>query len=370
MTPWFSAAAVLPQLHVSAAAAPWLAIAVQLGFVLGAFLCATLNLCDYLPPRVLMGTAAIGAALSNLALLASSDAWSAIGLRFLTGLFLAHFYPAALKLTATWYRRGRGVAFGCVIGALTLGSAAPHLLNALGGVDWHRVIVGTTVAAAVGGLGTAALLREGPYPFPRSWLVFSQLREVLLDRSVVLASLGYLGHMWELYAMWTWLLYFARGVFAESGSLASLATFAIVAAGAPACVLAGALADRFGRARTTIVLLLTSGACSALVGLTYRGPDWAFLCVGFVWGAAVIADSGQYSALVSEVADRRYVGTALAAQLGLGFALTSVTIWLVPAAAAWLGSWQWVFLVLLPGPAVGVAAMTGYMITRDARRSE
>lgn len=375
MTTWFSAAAVLPQLRqlwqLSDAAAGWLTIGVQLGFVAGALAAAVTGLPDRLPPRQLMAGAAVAAAAANLGLLWAPDAEVALALRVATGVLMAGIYPPAMKLIATWFRRGRGVALGSVIGALTLGSALPHAVNAAGGLPWQGVIAAASLATFAGGAGVL-LLREGPYPFPRARFDAGRLGQALADRAVLLATAGYLGHMWELYAMWSWMLAFLRARLAEdgpaaSGSLASWLTFLIVAAGAPACVLAGRLADRMGRTTVTIAAMALSGACALLMGVVYAGPLWLVLLVGLVWGASVIADSAQFSAVVTEVGDPALVGTALTAQMGLGFGLTALAIGLVPLMADWLG-WQWAFAMLAPGPMLGILAMLALRRRPEARR--
>lgn len=373
MTTWFSAAAVLPQLRLlwrlSDALAAWLTISVQLGFVAGALLAALTGLPDRVPPRRLIALASLGAAAANLGLLVAPGAGVALVLRGLTGLLMAGIYPPALKLVATWFVRGRGVALGSVIGALTLGSALPHLVNAAGGLPWQGVIAATSLATLAGGAGVALFVREGPYPFPRTAFAPALLGQALLNRAVLLATAGYLGHMWELYAMWAWMLSWVRARLGAGGEgTASLLTFLVIAAGAPACLAAGWLADRAGRTATTIGLMAASGACAALAGLAFAAPLPVFLLVGLVWGATVIADSAQFSAMVTEAGDPRFVGTALTAQLGLGFALTAVTIQLVPLAADRLGGWQWAFLVLVPGPALGVLAVAFLRGLPEARR--
>lgn len=364
MTPWFSAAAILPQLrdlwHIPLSHQAFVTVAVQVGFVVGAIAIAGANLADILPAPRLIAMSSLAVALSNLILLVVSDERGAIAARFATGFFLAGVYPAMLRLIATWFLRRRGIALGSVIGALTLGSATPHLLNAFGSIAWQGVILLTSVATAVSGALSYGLLREGPFAARQPKVDFERLSDVVRNRAVVLAIGGYLGHMWELYAMWAWILYFIRDMLhsaAQSGGAASALAFGIIAAGAPACVVAGALSDRLGRTATTIGLMSASGACAVLIGATYRGPTWLFAIVAFVWGATVVADSAQFSAIVADVADGSYVGTALSIQLAVGFGLTAVTLWLMPLAANWLGSWQWAFLILAPGPVLGILSM-------------
>lgn len=364
LTTWFSATAVMPQLrshwNLSQSDSTFLALAIQLGFVVGAVASAAIGLADILSPRILMAGASIALAFVNLGLIFVSSAWGAIALRILTGVLLAAVYPPSLKLISTWFRRGRGTALGCVIGALTLGSAAPHAINALVSLDWEVVIIATSAASLFSGILIFAV-REGPYSFAKSRFDPSQLGKTLTDRVFLLCTVGYLGHMWELYAMWTWLLSFVRARLsaggAAPGDLASILTFLIIAAGAPACVLAGAVADRIGRTFTTVALMMISGSCAAVIGATFNGPLWLFMLVGLIWGATVVSDSAQFSTIVTEAGIPSQIGTSLTMQLGAGYALTVVAIWLLPTVTHWLGGWQWAFLALVPGPIIGSCAM-------------
>jgi MFS family permease len=254
MSTWFSATAVIPQLRaawtLSADGAAWLTIAVQLGFVAGALLSSVLSVADVLPPRLVILGGALGAAAANALVAAADGPRTAIPLRAATGFFLAGVYPPALKLMATWFRRGRGLALGTLVGALTVGSAAPHLVNGLGGLDWKLVVLATSAMTAVGGLIAAAFVPEGPYPFTRARFDPRQIGRVLGNRAVRLSSLGYFGHMWELYAMWAWFLLFFRDGHGAGGAEAAYAAFAVIGVGGLGCVAAGALADRVGRAET------------------------------------------------------------------------------------------------------------------------
>ncbi len=367
MTTWFSASAVLPQLAerwvLSPSAGAWLTIAVQLGFVVGALASAFLTLADLVRPRRLLLFGAIGAAGANAFLLVAGGPGAAILLRFVTGFFLAGVYPPALKSMATWFRQGRGLALGVLVGALTLGSAMPHLVKGWGGVDWRLVIVVTSILTAAGGVLAELAGREGPFPFPRAAFDPRQVGRVVADRGVRLASFGYFGHMWELYAMWTWFAAFYTAVLVSHGwvvldaqRMAAFATFGVIGIGAVGCWLGGVLGDRWGRSRTTAVAMTVSGACALVIGgLMSMGPA-VVLAVGLVWGFSVVADSAQFSTMVTEVADQRYVGTALTLQLAAGFVLTGATIWLVPLVRDAIGWWP-AFALLAPGPALGVLAM-------------
>ena len=360
MSPWFSATAVIPQLRaeweLTGNAAAWLTIAVQLGFVAGALLSSVGNVADVLPPRLVILAGSLGAAAANLAVVAADGPTWAIPLRALTGFFLAGVYPPAFKLMATWFRRGRAFALGTLGGAIAVGSAAPHFVNGLGGLDWHIVVYTTSALTLTGGVVAWGLVSEGPYPFPRAPFDPRQVRQVLRNRGVRLASLGYFGHMWELFAMWAWFLLFFREGHGVGGAAAAYATFAVMAVGGLSCVAAGLIAEKIGSAETAAAALALSGACALVIGLLVETPTWLVLTVGLIWGFAVIPDSALFSTLVTEHADQSYVGTALSLQLAIGFALTVATIWLIPILEASVG-WRWAFAFLAPGPALGVVAM-------------
>ena len=364
MATWFSASAVVPQLReewaLSDGAAAWLTIAVQLGFVAGAVLSSVFNLSDIFPVRTIMVVACIGAASVNLLLVITDGPEVAIPLRFLTGAFLAGLYPPSLKLMATWFTKGRGTALGVMVGALTFGSAFPHLVNALGGLDWRTVIWSTTISTLLGAAIIAVAVREGPFPFPRAVFDISQAGQVFRNRKVRLASLGYFGHMWELYAMWAWFIVFFRASLADrgtsDGALAAAATFAVIGIGALGCWFGGVLADRWSKEQVTLWSLAASGICAATMGFLFGAPTSIVLALALVWGFAVVADSAQFSGMVTEYADQRYVGTALTLQLAGGFLLTVATIWLIPMMEEAV-TWRYAFLLLVPGPLLGMLAI-------------
>jgi hypothetical protein len=297
----------------------------------------------------------VGAAAVNALLGVAGGAAAGIPLRLATGFFLAGVYPPALKLMATWFRSGRGLALGTCVGALTLGSALPHLVNGLGGLDWHLVIYATSALTLAGGVIARLGVGDGPYPFPRGRFDPHQARFVFANRGVRLASLGYFGHMWELYAMWAWFVVFFRAVHGP-GTGAAYATFAAIGAGALGCVAGGLLGDRWGRPQASATMMVASGACAVAIGIVAQWSAWVALAVGLVWGFTVVADSAQFSTMVTELAHQAYVGTALTLQLAVGFTLTVATIWLIPVLERDVG-WEWAFAFLAPGPLVGTLAM-------------
>lgn len=365
MTTWFSATAIIGELKtvwsLDDSATTWLTNAVQVGFVVGALVTSFLNLPDVVSARVLIAVSTAIAAVANVALLIAPTAEIAISLRFLTGFLLAGVYPPALKLVSTWFLRGRGLALACVIAALTLGSAFPHLLQAMTwGLNWKWVVGATSVMTIVGALLMGRFGIEGPHASPRSTFDPRQVGRLLRDKPLMLTNIGYFGHMWELYAMWAWFLVFCQAALQVRGIetvSASMLTFVVIGSGAIGCILGGLMAQRIGRTATTSVMMSISGLCALCIGFAFDAPVWILVMISVAWGIAVIGDSAQFSAIVTEVGEPAYVGTALALQLGLGFGLTVVAIRAVPMLADYLGGWRWAFVVLAPGPMIGTIAM-------------
>ena len=368
MAPWFSASAISPALSriwaLSPGATAWLTISVQLGFVAGALVSAMFILADRLSARRLIVASALLAALATLGVAAAPNVRVAIACRLLTGAALAGVYPPGMKIAAGWFKEGRGLAIGILVGALTLGSASPHLIRwAVSPEAWRVVLVLAAVSAVAGGLLILMIPSDGPFAAPSPPFSFAAAPRILRDRGVVLANLGYLGHMWELYAMWTWMALFVaaseharRGDQSDVTGLAALVTFAVVGGGAIGCWLGGKYGDRLGRSLVTSVAMLVSGSCSLAVGVVFGGPLVLLVPLLLVWGVSVVADSAQFSAAVSELAPPEYVGTALTLQTSLGFLLTCATIYLLPTVAAAIG-WRWSMSVLAIGPALGIWAM-------------
>ncbi|MGF1462383.1 MAG: MFS transporter [Maricaulaceae bacterium] len=363
---WFAATAVAPDLVAQKGLEPTdlsrLALAVQLGFVAGSLLSAFLGLADRFEPRALFAAGALLGALANAVFLVVEPASAAaLASRALVGAAMAAVYPVGIKMAASWAKGDAGLLVGLLVGALTLGSAAPHGFAAFGGVDW-RLGVGAASLCAVSAAGVIAFAKPGP-----GWTQAGRFKPVMalaLVRSPAprLATLGYLGHMWELYAGWAWIgvwfsMSFSAQIFDSAIDFwAKLATFGVIGVGALGCVAAGGLADRFGRTAVTMAAMGVSGLMCLAFGLVYGGPVIWVLLVGAIWGVTVIADSAQFSAAVAELSPKDRVGAFLTLQTALGFALTAVSIRLLPVWAEMVG-WRWALAPLAIGPALGVLAM-------------
>lgn len=372
MATWFSATAVLPQLVAAYGIAPenraWITSAVQLGFVVGALGSAVLTLPDVIDPRSSIRLGMLVAALATASITLTHVFGLVLVLRFLTGAGLAVVYPPAVQVLSAWYGRDRGLAVGVLIGALTFGSFSPHLLTDAS-LPWRSVLLGSSMLALLA-IFIMSLLPPAPTPISVSRFDIRAIPKMLSNRAVLLADAAYWGHMWELYAAWSWAPLFlqaslrAAGVQAPAGGLI-FAAFGVV--GAFGCVVAGLLADRIGRSLVASGAMVISGSLSLLIGFTFGGSVWLVVTALAVWGFSVVADSAQFSAAVTELADPSYVGTALTLQMGIGFLITMLTIWLIGALEAVVG-WRFVFALLAIGPALGTVAMLKLRVRPEAMK--
>ncbi|MBY0335716.1 MAG: MFS transporter [Acetobacteraceae bacterium] len=361
---WFAGTAAVPALlaggAITRAEAGWLVAFVQAGFVAGTLVSAVLSLADRLPARALfLGSALVaGAATAAQAVIEPAGA-GAYALRFVAGAMMAGVYPLGMKLAAGWARTGPGgdlgLLIGLVVGAVTLGSAAPHALPALlGTLDWRAVYLAAGAIAMLGGL-LILPFRPGPLDPRRPPFRPAQALEAWRNPRLRLANLGYLGHMWELYAVWAWVGLFLASQDASRGAglQAGLLTALVVASGAVGCVALGLLADRFNRARMAAAAMLLSGGCAIVIGFA---PGWLVWPLAALWGVTVVADSAQFSACTTLCAPPEYVGTMLTVQACAGFLLTVPVIQLMAWAVPALG-WGPSFAILGLGPLLGAFAM-------------
>src|SRR3954454_4323232 len=376
MSLWFTGTAVLPQLSLlwasGIAVTSWLTIAVQLGFVAGALVISIFNLSDIFRLTRVFIVCALLAAADNAAFVYVAERHAigaAIFLRMLTGAFLAGTYPTGMKILAGWFRERRGLALGIMVGALAVGAASPHAVNAFGGMRWQSVVLASSWMAVAAALIAALAVREGPYAAPQPAFDFRKIGDTFRNRKLRLANFGYLGHMWELYSMWGWIAVMLGAARETRHSELEAAAFAVIGSGAVGCVWAGAVSDGAGatvqqRSRVTIISMAVSGACCLLAAIFFN-HFYALLVIALIWGLAIVADSAQFSAIVSEVSDPNYVGTALTMQTALGFLLTAFSI----RAIAWIGTtygWRWAVLTMGIGPLFGIVSMMGLVSNKNA----
>ena len=367
---WFSASVIAPELievwNLSSNSEAWLSTSVPIGFVIGALFSSYFGVADSFNPRKVFAVSVFLGAILNALLILVDYAFFGILLRILTGITLAGVYPIAVKILSQWFPKKRGFAIGILIAALTLGSSLPHfVIMFFSSLNWKLVIICTSVLALLSAIIVTYILEDAPIMSEKSPFSLKLIKKVVTNKPVMLANYGYFGHMWELYAMWTWLPAFLTASFSAYSPefphwFIALSSFiSIGIAGGIGCVVGGLISDKIGRANLTIISMFISAICSILIGFTFGQFIWITLIICMIWGMSVISDSAQFSAAVSEIAEVEYVGTALTFQMCIGFLITIFSINLIPIIQRIVG-WEWVFTILAIGPILGIVFMVKY----------
>ncbi len=367
---WFSASVIAPELievwNLSSNSEAWLSTSVPIGFVIGALFSSYFGVADRFNSRKVFAVSVFLGAILNALLILVDYAFFGILLRILTGITLAGVYPIAVKILSQWFPKKRGFAIGILIAALTLGSSLPHfVIMFFSSLNWKLVIICTSVLALLSAIIVTYILEDAPIMSEKSPFSLKLIKKVVTNKPVMLANYGYFGHMWELYAMWTWLPAFLTASFSAYSPefphwFIALSSFiSIGIAGGIGCVVGGLISDKIGRANLTIISMFISAICSILIGFTFGQFIWITLIICMIWGMSVISDSAQFSAAVSEIAEVEYVGTALTFQMCIGFLITIFSINLIPIIQRIVG-WEWVFTILAIGPILGIVFMVKY----------
>lgn len=370
---WFVGNAVLPELEVALNlnqyALSLVTSAVMLGFVAGTLVFGFFSLADrYSPVKLFFFSSMLGA-LCNLAFVwFAKDASSLFILRFLTGFFIAGIYPVGMKIAGDWYEKGLGKALGFLLGALVLGTAFPHLLkNRDLKLPWRSVLYFTSAFATVGGLLMLFFVGNGPYRKRSGSFQWNAFTEIFRSKKMRQASLGYFGHMWELYTYWAFvpvmIALYAKNNSAELN--VSLLSFMIIGCGSISCIAGGYLSQRFGSAKVATTSLVISGFCCILSPLIFSLPLWAFISMLFAWGLAVIPDSPQFSTLVTQFAPEHLRGTALTIYNSIGFSISTISLIVIDRVFYSSGffSSSNTFILLAIGPALSIIPMLRLIIS-------
>lgn len=331
---WFAGNAILPALQIQYQLPDSMlgniTTAVQSGFIIGTLVFALFSIADRFSPILLFMCCALLAAVFNVMVIwAGNDIISLLTCRLLTGFFLAGVYPVGMKIAADWYAKGLGKALGFLVGALVAGKALPHLIKSTIQVDnWQQVMILTSIIAASGGLLIGLFLKNGPHRAKSAGLQKVNLVSLFKDKSFKASSFGYFGHMWELYSFWAFvpLMITWYNHFHASSIPVSFWSFVIIGVGCISCMIGGSISNRIGSAKVAWVSLIVSGICCLLSPLFFFASPVIFLICLMLWGCFVIADSPQFSALVSQTAPPVTKGTALTLVTSIGFAITIVSI--------------------------------------------
>ena len=370
MSLWFLSSAVLPdmmkEVELSSFIQALLSSSVNIGFVIGALLIAVFGIADRFDARKVFALSAILAAFFNYSLLyLELGSVVSIFARGLTGVCLAGVYPVGMKIAVGWGQKDRGFLVGLMVGALTVGSAFPHFAAYVGGMDWRFAVELVSLLSLIAGV-LVLFCQLGPHDSRATKFKFSDIFLCWSNKNIRYPILGYLGHMWELYAMWAWLSTFAALSFqvslseADAIRLSSLVSFLAIALGGVACVFAGIFADRIGKSKVTIYAMAVSGVSALATALSFGGPVWITVFFILIWGISIIPDSAQFSALVADHTPADKSGSILTLQTALGFGLTIITVQGTPYLVEAIG-WPATLGLMALGPMSGLYFMRQYL---------
>ncbi|MHA1112488.1 MAG: MFS transporter [Promethearchaeota archaeon] len=365
-TVWFSANAIIGQIEtlwvLEKSDLALLSMILIFGFVAGGLLFGIFNLSDIIKTEYFYSINGLFAAIMNFLAIFSPNFSLFLTFRFLTGFFIAGVYPTAMKLMSSWFKENRGFAVGILLGALALGSGSPYIFNIIGTVpNWRVLLSVSSCLAVVGSIVVFFFLTEGPHLSKGAKFKFSNLIKAWSKKSVRLTNYAYFGHQWEIYAFWVWIPVYLTYVFnnvhptEDPSAVISLVTFLIFLLGAIGNVIGGKIADKIGKRKFNIIMLVISGLCSILIGFF----SWSIILsvlIAFIWGFTIVPDSAQYSVLISEFTDQQFVGTALTMQTTIGFVITAIPIQILPFYAN-LVSWSFGFTMLAIGPIFGLVSL-------------
>lgn len=360
---WFAGNSIIDDLihhfNLSTESLGYISSSVQFGFIVGTFVFAILTLSDRFSPSRVFFICSVFGALFNLGILYSNNTIiTLLAFRFFTGFSLAGIYPVGMKIAADHFEKGLGKSLSFLIAALVLGTAFPYLIKSFNlDFKWDMVIWTTSALALLGGILILLFVPNGPYQKLAQKFDISKTLKVFKDESFRSAAFGYFGHMWELYAFWTFVpvLLLTHAQLHNSELNISLFSFIVIASGTISCIIGGFVSKTYGIKKTAILSLSISGLCCLLSPLFFMirsGP--IFIIFLIIWGMAVIADSPLFSTMVAQNCDTRSIGTALTIVNCIGFSITIVSIQLLNVLLAYENYTQYAFMLLAIGPIVGL----------------